>query len=127
MCFLKGNLIFVTDGNGNPLQHPIKMSGTACNPNFLLGRADHTKSYLLAMAVFITFTQRSSLWMMQNGDVKFESIRIFQTTKHLYICYKNKRVNPIHSNHLKVKGLLIIHLSKTFVVIFGESDQTVLI
>lgn len=26
MCFLKGNLIFVTDGNGNPLQHPIKMS-----------------------------------------------------------------------------------------------------
>ena len=30
----KGNLVFVTDGNGNPIRHPIKMSDFQERPRF---------------------------------------------------------------------------------------------
>jgi hypothetical protein len=30
----KGNLIFVTDGNGNPVRHPIKISDFDEKPRF---------------------------------------------------------------------------------------------
>ena len=42
----KGHLIFVTDGNGNPVRHPIKMSDFEKRPWFYQSQLESEKSKL---------------------------------------------------------------------------------
>jgi len=39
----KGHLVFVTDGNGNPIRHPLKMSDFEERPRFYLAKGKAEK------------------------------------------------------------------------------------
>ena len=86
----RGFLVFVTDENGNPIRHPVKMSDFEERPKFFLSVERVWKTYVENSLSIVDSEQTRIKTPILNSLVRKEIARLFHQNENEYIT-KNKK------------------------------------